>query len=93
MQPLELHAAARSLASIARGETVEVGDILFDGVRALCETAGIRPGIRVRCRDASPTQLLLETEAGRVANLERRWAEFIEATDLLADRRGGRLTA
>ena len=84
---------ARSLADIARGETLEVGDILFDGVRALCETAGIRPGIRVRCCDASPSQLLLETEAGRVTSVERRWAAFVEATELLGGSVGGRLTA
>lgn len=84
---------ARSLASIAQGETLEVGDILFDGVRALCEMAGIRPGIRVRCCDASPSQLLLETEAGRVTRVERRWAAFIEATELLGGSRGTRLTA
>ena len=84
---------ARSLASISQGETLEVGDILFDGVRALCETAGIRPGVRVRCCDASPSQLLLETEAGRVTSVERRWAAFIEATELLGGSRETRLTA
>lgn len=93
MQSADLHHATRSLASITRGEVVEVGDILFDGVRALCETVGIRRGTRVRCRDASPTQIVLETEAGRLANLERRWAEFVEATDTLADRRNARLPA
>ena len=97
MQPTPIRrdprSRARSLASISQGETLEVGDILFDGVRALCETAGIRPGIRVRCCDASPSQLLLETEAGRVTSVERRWAAFVEATELLGGARGTRLTA
>ena len=56
-------------------------------------TSGIRPGIRVRCRDASASRLLLETEAGRVTSVERRWAAFVEATELLGGSMGGRLTA
>lgn len=71
----------RSLATITRGETLEVSCILFDGVRAVCESAGIRRGDRVRCRDATPSRLYLETESGRVTQLDRRWAQFVEATE------------
>ena len=91
--PAERPPNARSLATISQGETLQVGDILFDGVRALCETAGIRPGVRVRCRESSPTLLQLETEAGRVTNLERRWAAFVEAAEFRDERRPVRLMA
>lgn len=73
--------SARSLADIDEGEQFEVGYILFDGVRALCEQQGLRRGDRVVCRDVSPTRLVLETERGQILALDRRWASFVEARD------------
>ena len=72
---------ARSLATIVRGELLEIRCILFDGVRAVCATAGIQLGDRVRCRDVTDSRLLLETAGGHVTWLDRRWASFVEAAE------------
>ena len=74
-------ASTRSLATIAPGETLEIRCILFDGVRAVCERAGLRAGDRVHCRDVTPSRLLLESESGRAIHLDRRWADFVEAAE------------
>ena len=76
-------AGARSLATLAPGESALVGCILFDAVRDRCARAGLRPGMRVRCHDAGAV-LVLVAEGGRVVRLERRWARFVEALDAAA---------
>ena len=79
--PLALPATEpRSLAAVLPGDRILLGCILFDAVRERCASLGLRPGTIVRCREAGPT-LILVTDAGRVARLERRWARFVEALD------------
>ncbi len=75
------HPPTRSLATIVRGELLEIRCIIFDGVRAVCERAGLQLGDHVRCRDVTPTRLLLETDEGKVTWLDRRWAHFVEAAE------------
>jgi hypothetical protein len=90
MTPSRPTASPRSLATIAPGETLEIRCILFDGVRDVCDRAGLREGDRVRCRDATPSRLLLESESGRAIHLDRRWADFVEAAESGAARPAAR---
>jgi len=69
---------ARSLAATASGEAVEIKRILFEALRELCADLGVREGDLVRCRAETPSQLLLETPAGRTVALARDWARFIQ---------------
>jgi hypothetical protein len=68
----------RSLAAADRGELVEIRRILFGALRELCADLGLREGDLVRCRACTPSQFLLETQAGRVVALDRDWARFIQ---------------
>ncbi len=68
----------RSLAAADTGEAIEIRRILFGALRALCADLGVHEGEVVRCRACTPSQLLLETPAGRVVALERDWARFIQ---------------
>jgi len=71
-------ARIRSLAATASGEAVEIKRILFEALRELCADLGVREGDLVRCRAETPSQLLLETPAGRTVALARDWARFIQ---------------
>ncbi len=66
----------RSLAAADTGEAIEIRRILFGALRNLCADLGLHEGEVVRCRACTPSQLLLETPAGRVVALERDWARF-----------------
>ncbi len=68
----------RSLAAADTGEAIEIRRILFGALRNLCADLGLHEGEVVRCRACTPSQLLLETPAGRVVALERDWARFIQ---------------
>ncbi len=68
----------RSLAAADTGEAIEIRRILFGALRNLCADLGVHEGEVVRCRACTPSQLLLETPAGRVVALERDWARFIQ---------------
>ncbi len=68
----------RSLAAADTGEAIEIRRILFGALRTLCADLGVHEGEVVRCRACTPSQLLLETPAGRVVALERDWARFIQ---------------
>ncbi len=68
----------RSLAAADTGEAIEIRRILFGALRNLCADLGVHEGEVVRCRACTPSQLLLETSAGRVVALERDWARFIQ---------------
>ncbi len=68
----------RSLAAADTGEAIEIRRILFGALRNLCADLGVHEGEVVRCRACTPSQLLLETGAGRVVALERDWARFIQ---------------
>jgi len=68
----------RSLAAADTGEAIEIRRILFGALRNLCADLGVHEGEVVRCRACTPSQLLLETAAGRVVALERDWARFIQ---------------
>ncbi len=70
----------RSLAAADTGEAIEIRRILFGALRNLCADLGVHEGEVVRCRACTPSQLLLETAAGRVVALERDWARFIQIT-------------
>lgn len=68
----------RSLAAADSGEAFEIHRILFGALRSLCADLGVHEGEVVRCRACTPSQLLLETRAGRVVALARDWARFIQ---------------
>lgn len=68
----------RSLAAADSGEAIEIRRILFGALRKLCADLGVHEGEVVRCRACTPSQLLLETRAGRVVSLARDWARFIQ---------------
>ncbi len=68
----------RSLAAADRGEMIEIRRILFGALRELCAELGLHEGEVVRCRAGTPSQLLLETQGGRVVALDRDWARFIQ---------------
>lgn len=68
----------RSLAAADTGEAIEIHRILFGALRQLCADLGVHEGEVVRCRACTPSQLMLETPAGRVVALERDWARFIQ---------------
>ncbi len=68
----------RSLAAADSGEAIEIRRILFGALRNLCADLGVHEGEVVRCRACTPSQLLLETRAGRVVSLARDWARFIQ---------------
>lgn len=57
---------------------MEIKRILFEALRELCADLGVREGDLVRCRAETPSQLLLETPAGRTVALARDWARFIQ---------------
>ncbi len=68
----------RSLAAADAGEAIEIRRILFGALRMLCADLGMHEGEVVRCRARTPSQLWIETSAGRVVALERDWARFIQ---------------
>ncbi len=68
----------RSLAAADSGEAIEIRRILFGALRNLCADLGVHEGEVVRCRACTPSQLLLETRAGRVVSIARDWARFIQ---------------
>jgi hypothetical protein len=68
---------ARTLATLAPGESGTVGEIMFGALRALCGDLGIREGAAVHCRAGLGSVLVLDTEDGRVVSLARDWARFI----------------
>lgn len=68
----------RSLAEARPGEALEIRCILFDSVRGVCETLGIRAGDRVRVEAATPARIGLTRPDGTGALLDARWAEFIQ---------------
>lgn len=70
--------STRSLAAARTGESVEVRHILFEGLRRYCADLDITEGQTIRCRAATPSQLILETPHGRTVALELDWARFIE---------------
>ena len=78
---------AHSLASVEPGMIVRVRCVLFDGVRAVCDAAGIRPGLRVRCLGRRGGQLLLETESGATTRLDQQLARFVEAEPVIGGTR------
>jgi hypothetical protein len=76
-----MHAAAlppaRTLASLAPGDTGTIESFLFGAVRTLCGDLGIRQGQTVRCRAGTAGVLILDTQDGHTVSIARDWARFI----------------
>jgi hypothetical protein len=76
-----MHAAAvppaRTLASLAPGDTGTIESFLFGAVRSLCADLGIRQGQTVRCRAGTAGVLILDTQDGHTISIARDWARFI----------------
>lgn len=68
----------RTLATMRDGETLVVRHIFFDDVRARCARAGIAEGDQVRCREATPAEVHIETPRGAVVSVARRWGRFVQ---------------
>ncbi|MEN8374714.1 MAG: FeoA domain-containing protein [Gemmatimonadota bacterium] len=71
-----------SLAAIRPGVRAQIRAILFHGVRATCQAAGLREGDVVRCRESGPSGITLDVENGPTTSLSRQVARFVEV-DLL----------
>jgi len=69
------------------GDTVEVVDILFDRVRDLCSSSGIRAGQTLRCDRRTPFHLLLQREDGGTVKIDRFYACFVGVRPVAAGRR------
>jgi len=72
----------RSLAATEAGDVVEVRHVLFGILQDLCQSLGIREGEVLRCRAATPTQLVLENAKGRQLTLQRDWARYVQVSGL-----------
>jgi hypothetical protein len=70
--------ATQSLAATKTGDVVEIRRILFEALRRHCSDLGVHEGDTVRCRSGSASQIMLETNLGRVVAIERDWARFIQ---------------
>jgi hypothetical protein len=69
--------SARTLATLAPGESGRVGAMRFEALRALWGDLGIREGEEVTCRAGSGGTLILDTAAGQSVAVPRDWARFI----------------
>lgn len=75
-----IQAPLTSLAGARTGDSLLIHRILFDGLRTLCAELDLHEGDTVRCQAEGPGQLLLLTPHGRVIELERGWARFVEVS-------------
>lgn|GEM_PF-6708525 len=58
--------------------------VLFGGLRRCYEGAGLRAGVRARCRARTPDAVHLELEDGRTAKVGKVHARFVEVRFLPA---------
>jgi hypothetical protein len=68
---------ARTLASLAPGETALVDRIVFGALRSVCGDLGLREGESVHCRAGTSGVLVLDTQDGRAISLASDWARYI----------------
>ncbi len=71
----------RSLADVGPSETVRIERILFHTLQDLCYGLGLEVGDVVRCRRATRSILVLETETGRTIIVDTDWARFVEVSN------------
>lgn len=67
----------RSLADARAGETVEVGDIVFESLRDYCPTVGVIRGQTLQCLGRTPDAMLLRRSDGRRITIDRCFACFV----------------
>lgn len=75
-----IDAPARTLHTLAAGETVRVRGILFERLRQKCAALGLEEGQLVTCRVAGDVWLILDVDVGGESHpvlLERDWARFV----------------
>jgi hypothetical protein len=68
---------ARTLASLAPGDSGTVESFLFGALEALCNDLGIRQGETVHCRAGTAGVLIIDTQDGHTVSVARDWARFI----------------
>lgn len=69
----------RSLADARDGDSVRVGDIVFDTIRRLCPALGLAAGDVVRCERRTPQAVVLRRRDGGCVEIDPFYAAFIEA--------------
>ena len=69
--------ALRPLSEVAGGERVQVVEIVFDTVRLMCPTLGLRPGDILDCETRMPYDIVLRSTNGRRVVVDRFYASFI----------------
>ncbi|HEX6317148.1 MAG TPA: hypothetical protein VFZ73_19895 [Gemmatimonadaceae bacterium] len=66
-----------SLAEAARGDQLQVVEVLFDIVRRLCPTLGVQPGDVLQCEARTRRDIVLRLGNGTRITVDRFYASFV----------------
>ena len=68
----------RSLVEAEDGEQVELGTVVFEVIRRVCDTIGVHSGDVLYCERRTPQAVVLRRDNGQCIEVDRVYAAFIE---------------
>lgn len=68
----------RSLVEAEDGEHVELGTVVFDIIRRVCDSMGVHSGDVVYCERRTPQTVIVRRANGQSIEVDRVYAAFIE---------------